>query len=107
VGNEYCFHASSLPAAEGEYPRTPWQQHTGGNEAAGEQGQNRFSAKFIKDAVQQLATQSGGSKDGITAELLRWVDSHHVATIRKQVPECSPQYEFSADGSASLRLAVR
>ena len=88
------------PAAEGEYPRTPWQQHTWGNEAASEVGQNRFSAKFIKDAVQQLATQSGGGEDGITAELLRWVDSHHVATIRKQVPEGSPQYEFVGEGNS-------
>jgi len=66
------------PAAEGEYPRTPWQAHSWGNvpqnEAAEEDSDNGFSAQFVKDAVNQLATNSSGGEDGITAELLCWVD---------------------------------
>ena len=90
------------PAGETEYPRTPWQRHTWGDERAGEEGQNRFSAQFVKDAVRQLATQSGGGDDGIVAELLRWVDSHFMAIKRKQVPEGSPVYDLDAEQNRQL-----
>ena len=99
------------PAAEGEYPRTPWQTHSWGNtpssEAAEEEdSDNGFSAQFVKDAVNQLATNSSGGEDGITAELLRWVDSHHVAVIRGQVPEGSPKHDFGAEGKKEWHWPV-
>ena len=47
--------------------------------------------------MRQLATQSSGGDDGITAELLRWIDSHHVAQIRKQIPEDSPEHDFGEE----------
>lgn len=89
------------PAGETEFPRTPWRPYRWGEEVAAdaeEEGpRDGFSARFIKDAVKQLATNSSGGMDGITAEMLRWVDSHQVATLRKQLPEGTQQHQFNND----------
>ncbi len=98
-----AFSDKSKPPGETEYPRVPWQTSAWGEdgdentEEPNGEGNGKFTAKFIRDAVRQLATQSSGGDDGITAELLRWIDSHHVAQIRKQIPEDSPEHDFGEE----------
>ena len=97
LGDDSDFDRSA-PAAEGEYPRTPWEFKPWGTGNV-----EGFSAEFVKAAVRQVATQSAGGPDRIVAEMLRWVDSHRVAIRRGVVPQDAAQENAAIVGEPHWR----